>query len=313
MANPFTAPTISGYNASPPSDDGQNVGTNEITWAKHLDKLANPLKVLTETAITNVASAFDKRWANNVTALSTTSNINSTQEGRLIVATNTITLTLPSAPSVGTNWGIMVRNAGTGTVTLDGNGAETVNGSASVDLSPTDSALLVSDGTNFSAIVALGSHQTPGKLGQVVYSSLGTKTSGTTVLPVDDTIPQNTEGDEYLTVAITPTNSSSNLVVRATLNVSRTAVDQTVAMALFRDSTANALAAVAERTGGSSANTMHQMTLEHVVSAGSTSETTFKIRAGSPVAGTTYINGTNPNQIFNGVYASTISVTEVLP
>ena len=40
-----------------------------------------------------------------------------------------------------------------------------------------------------------------------------TRTSVTTVIPFDDTVPQNDEGTEIITLAITPTSTSNKLVI----------------------------------------------------------------------------------------------------
>lgn len=57
------------------------------------------------------------------------------------------TFTLPSATSVGNDWFINVRNAGTGGLTLAPVGGELINGSASILFNPSDSATLMTDGT----------------------------------------------------------------------------------------------------------------------------------------------------------------------
>lgn len=59
MANPYTAPSISGYNASPPEDDGSQTSTNEITWAGIKTKITDPIKTLAESDITNTTAAFE--------------------------------------------------------------------------------------------------------------------------------------------------------------------------------------------------------------------------------------------------------------
>lgn len=56
--NPYTTQAISGYNASPPSDDGSQVAANRVEWAKHKTKLADPIKTLSEAINTAVLSAF---------------------------------------------------------------------------------------------------------------------------------------------------------------------------------------------------------------------------------------------------------------
>jgi len=49
-------PTISGYNATPPADDGSQTASNVVAWATILNKIGNPLKTLLETTIGSIAS-----------------------------------------------------------------------------------------------------------------------------------------------------------------------------------------------------------------------------------------------------------------
>lgn len=129
------------------------------------------------------------------------------------------------------------------------------------------------------------------------------------VIPNDDTIPQNTEGAEIVTVAITPTSVSSRLVIEADIPLSGDAA-RTLILALFQDSTADALA-VAVQTSPAAGNVM-SVHLRHEMAAGTTSATTFKARVGVTTGGTVYINGTNAARSFGGVLASRIRVTEYL-
>ena len=59
------------------------------------------------------------------------------------------TLTLPSASAVGDNWFVSVRNGGTGNLTIDPVGLETINDDTSLVLVPADSVTLVTDGINW--------------------------------------------------------------------------------------------------------------------------------------------------------------------
>ena len=56
------------------------------------------------------------------------------------------TFTLPSAVTVGNDWFVSLRNGGTGDLTATPQGAETINGGASLVLGPGDSATLITDG-----------------------------------------------------------------------------------------------------------------------------------------------------------------------
>lgn len=59
------------------------------------------------------------------------------------------TLTLPLAGTVGSDWYVIVRNSGTGALTIDCQGTEEIDGAGSKSLSPTESCWIMTDGTNF--------------------------------------------------------------------------------------------------------------------------------------------------------------------
>lgn len=165
--------------------------------------------------------------------------------------------------------------------------------------------VLISDGTDISWGT---SPKTTGDIVQVVNTETGAVATGTTTMPTDDTIPQNTEGDEYITLSITPTNASNYLQIEF-VGMFGNSVTCNFAVALFQDSTANALAA----TGNYAlTGTEHNIfTLKHRMLAGTTSATTFKIRAGGNNAGTTTFNGISGTRYFGGVNASSITITEI--
>ena len=57
-SNPYTSVSITGYNASPPTDDGAQTGANQLEWDKHKTKLGDPLRTLAEGVNTNVLAAI---------------------------------------------------------------------------------------------------------------------------------------------------------------------------------------------------------------------------------------------------------------
>ncbi len=156
------------------------------------------------------------------------------------------------------------------------------------------------------------STSTSGLVAQVVSTQTGAVATGTTTFPADDTIPQNTEGDEYITRSITPTNASSTLLIDVVWHGSNSfAGSSLMGVALFQDSTANALAAGFAVVP--SANAQVNVQFSHKMSAGTTSATTFKVRAGGNGAGTTTFNGSGGVRLYGGVVASSITITEILP
>jgi len=57
-ANPYSSVTVSGYNSSPPADDGTNVDANKVEWDKHVTKLGDPVKTAVESVNSNALSAI---------------------------------------------------------------------------------------------------------------------------------------------------------------------------------------------------------------------------------------------------------------
>ena len=146
-----------------------------------------------------------------------------------------------------------------------------------------------------------------GKLLQIVNYQTGALATGTTVVPFDDTIPQNTEGTEFLTLAITPTSTTTLLQIDITASFSYS-INNTVTLALFQDSTANALAASSEY--GSTATGMINSSLTYKMTSGTISATTFKLRMGGQTSGTLTLNGYGAARKLGGVYVSSRNITE---
>ena len=150
-----------------------------------------------------------------------------------------------------------------------------------------------------------------GKIIQIVNVTDGTTATGTTLVPPDNTIPQNTEGTEFMTLAITPTNASNKLLIQVVIVGSLNITNNATMTALFQDSTANALAATMQ--AARQADVANTTTFNHYMTAGTTSATTFKVRAGSYFSGTYRFNGmaSSAAQLFGGVSSSSITITEI--
>lgn len=148
----------------------------------------------------------------------------------------------------------------------------------------------------------------PGDVIQTAVSQDGASATGTTVLPVDNTIPQNTEGVQFMSKAITPTAAPNLLeVFHQGLYTSTAAVQG--AVALFRDSTAGALAAMGILMA---TNEMYPLAVQTIQLAGSTSSTTFKVRMGGGGAGTFRFNGFAGAQVYGGVVGSVLTIKEIM-
>lgn len=147
----------------------------------------------------------------------------------------------------------------------------------------------------------------PGAVIQPLRTTSGALATGTTTVPVDDTIPQITEGDQYFSQAITP-SSLCNVIEMEAQGFFASGGGGMVVMSLFQDAIANALATVASSLV--STVTVSELRLSYAAIPGQTSPTTYRIRAGSSAAGTTTLNGSAGARLFGGAFNSFLSVTE---
>jgi hypothetical protein len=151
----------------------------------------------------------------------------------------------------------------------------------------------------------------PGQVIQVQRNDTGASSTGTTTIPLDDTIPQNTEGDQYMTQAITPTSAANVLAVTSVVNIaSNVATGSADTAALFQDAIANALKTNTSITASGDFNLI--LPLDHRVLAAGTAATTFKVRAGSQSAGTTTFNGRTGSRLYGGTMNSFLQVLEIM-
>lgn len=168
----------------------------------------------------------------------------------------------------------------------------------------------VNTGTNTKRLITpLTLATKPGLTVQTVNVQSGAVATGTTTIPDDDTIPQITEGNQYMTLAITPTNASNKLKIDVVFNWASTA-DVWHVLALFQDAVSNALAAIG-MVAHSAFSRSTETGFTHYMTAGTTSEITFRVRAGPTSAATVTFNGDGGARKLGGVMASSITITEI--
>jgi hypothetical protein len=148
----------------------------------------------------------------------------------------------------------------------------------------------------------------PGQVVQVQRNDTGAVATGTTVIPNDDTIPQNTEGDQYMSQAFTP-GSAANAMFIETTGYFSPAVAATIGGALFQDAVANAIA-VSFVFGNNAVPVV--ASVKKSMLAATTSSITFKLRAGPLGATTITFNGVGGARVFGGVINSFIEAREVM-
>lgn len=141
---------------------------------------------------------------------------------------------------------------------------------------------------------------------QVVTAIYTDNTNITTIIPLDNTKPQNTEGTEILSLAITPTKTTSKLLVEFDGMVGIDA-GGTFVVAVF-DAGTDALGAKAHFL---SSTDPQSVSASWILSPGVITEVVYKIRVGPGAAGTIRMNGTSSAGLFGGAAMTTLRITEI--
>lgn len=192
-----------------------------------------------------------------------------------------------------------------------GPAAAAVDSASDVPYDNAGSGLLADDVQ--AAIDELAAGEVGGIGSQIGYARTTSSTAASTSasIPMDTTRPQNTEGTAYPSIdtTITPHAAASLLEVEVTISYLVGTTAAHIIGALFRDSGADAIAVglVVSEAG----NRSRQLTLRTVVSAGSTTATTFKFRFGVN-AGTCYLLQDNTGNInFGGACVAAMTIREI--
>jgi len=195
----------------------------------------------------------------------------------------------------------------TAVITVDANGTDWFDCQIAANAGATCSNIMFG-AFPISGIKGPPGDPTPGTLLQTVSYQTGAVATGTTIIPTDDTIPQISEGTEFMTLAIMPRSATSKLIIEVVFHCA-VSVAANATAALFQDSTANALAT--SWVGIPGVNATDILIFRHTMTSGTTSATTFRVRAGPSGAATLTFNGVGGARFFGGVMASSIVIQEV--
>lgn len=170
MGTKYSSQSATGYNASPPPDDGSAVAANKITWQSTIKaKLADPLKTLADAINTALVTALNL----SCRTISADDSTTTADHWKTMQVTGTTTVSLGDAATMASGYMVTVYNAGTGTVTVSrANAADTIDGSAA------DTTIAAKDAKTFLVNAAQNGYNT-------VSAATRSSSSGSALLPGD--------------------------------------------------------------------------------------------------------------------------------
>lgn len=133
MGTKYSSVSVSGYNSSPPADDGSTAASNQVKWSTIKTKLPDPLK----TAIESINSALVTALDQSVRLVSASDSAAATDHDKTIVIGSTITaavtITLADAATMAAGYVVTVFNASSTVACTIGRAtaSNTINGATS--------------------------------------------------------------------------------------------------------------------------------------------------------------------------------------
>lgn len=146
------------------------------------------------------------------------------------------------------------------------------------------------------------------QLFQNIYFSTGAVATGTAVVPHDDTIPQISEGTQFLATSFTPRFSDSLIEIDFSLSLAGS-VGARLSASLHVSNSVNALA-TNFAYAGTNENVIISGKFVYPTGLGSTANVTFSVRGGISTAGTYTLNGYGATRYYGGTMDSFITVKE---
>lgn len=135
MGTKYSNQTVSGYNTSPPSDDGSQVASNQVKWSSVKTKLSDPLNTFASNINSTLLTALDS----SVTTTAVNYTTQASDHIKPIQVTAAATISLGDASTMGAGYVAKVVNLYSAAITVNlataGNTLNTVS-AGSISLQP---------------------------------------------------------------------------------------------------------------------------------------------------------------------------------
>ena len=151
MGTKYSTQTISGYNSSPPVDDGTQSESNKTKWATVKTKIGDPVKTTVEAINSALVTAFDQSVRSVSAADSTVAGDHNRTIQIASTVTASITISLGDAATMAAGYIVTVANQSTVACVVDrATASNTINGvTSSVSILALESiTFIVNSATN---------------------------------------------------------------------------------------------------------------------------------------------------------------------
>lgn len=150
--------------------------------------------------------------------------------------------------------------------------------------------------------------RTTGDIIQTVSTTTQQLRTGATTVPLDDTIPQNSEGNVYMWATMTSSNIVNPVQIDTVSQLSPGNAGRMI-VHVHRNSEANALLTCSGNEQTGNANDFYW--LNGVLATTTSGATGYYLFAGANTAGTTTFNGEGAAGMFQGSYQSYLTIREI--
>lgn len=235
MGTKYTSQSVTGYNSSPPADDGSQVGSNQVKWNTVKTKVGDPLNNFASAINTALVTALDMSMSTSAVTYTTTA----ADHLKPVRITAAATVHLGDAATMAVGYQTAVVNAYSAAITVDlataGNKLNTVVG-GSISLQPGNAIIVAvnqaGDGydilahsffddttpapkiagatVNYNAEVSLASAATV-NIGAAASNNI--LITGTTTITAFDTVAAGITRTVRFSGVLTVTNNNTSLIL----------------------------------------------------------------------------------------------------
>ena len=230
MGTRYTTESLTGYNSSPPVDDGSQTEANKVKWATHKDKLGDPLK----TQVANIDAKLvamadigpDAKTSNYTT-------LTGDHQKTIEVTSASVTITLLAVSTAPAGYTITVKNSSGTTTVIDATGSETIDGSTDTVTLTDDENFIVQLNAAGDGYISLKQIEQIGKGADIASATALTLGSdgksfdvtGTTTITSIDTVKIGFHVTLQFDDALILTHHATNLILPGAANITTAAGD----------------------------------------------------------------------------------------